>query len=610
MRGAKMAYFKIIKDSIISSAKAISGCEDLNITFGTDASNLAAQFDDVSGKHFASKNIKLPPIGKLADLPTVRACADLAAIYFKSHNQQTNHNLAPQNEYLALFNAFEKMRLIAINSLDFKGIASNLEPFLQKSLQNVCKEGFLPFVFLRKLLAASSNALQNLQQKIDNSTGAIDQKLLEKIDDLIKFANRQQFFAQKTLEIIEFIQNNEEKKRQEEQKTKNSEQGGKGDESDVSQNAENVQQLNQQKEGVKKSARQEKLPTDLPQNLPGSLPEDFPEEPMETKDDAENNQQFLEQSLSGAAKIEFVKKYQIFTKKFDQIAKAADLTNKEELKNLRRQLDFKLEKLAKISPQAIAKLKRKLLAKRQIWQDLGQEEGVLDRKKISQIISAPQRGGHFLHNRQDDYQDIALTILLDNSGSMRGAPIATSAMAAQIIGKILSDFGIAVEILGFTTKNWRGGEARKMWESQGKSKNPGRISDLLHIIYKDAHQPFKKAQENLALMLKDGILKENIDGEALSWAALRLKKQNAKRQILLVISDGTPVDDATNSNNDADILVDHLHHNINMLQKHSKIEIAAIGIGHDVGNFYQNAIKINDAKELGDVMIGKICEVI
>ena len=286
------------------------------------------------------------------------------------------------------------------------------------------------------------------------------------------------------------------------------------------------------------------------------------------------------------------------------------LVEKKELELLRFGLELRLNKLSTISKKLTIKLKKKLLAKKNSYIEQSQSEGILDRKKFTQLVIDPFLDNCFISQKQREYQDTVVSILLDNSGSMRGQPILMSALACEIIATILEKFAVKTEILGFTTVDWKGGKARKMWDAQGHPKNPGRLSDLRHIIYKSANQNFKKAKVNLGLMLKEGMLKENIDGEALLWAKGRLMQRDEKRKILAVISDGTPVDDSTNSTNDHDLLIDHLHHVIHRIEKQTAIEIFGIGIGHQVSNFYRNSIAIKSPEELGDVMIEKITKLI
>jgi cobaltochelatase CobT len=256
------------------------------------------------------------------------------------------------------------------------------------------------------------------------------------------------------------------------------------------------------------------------------------------------------------------------------------------------------------------KLQRKLLSKKNNYFDRDSSGGVLNRKKFANLVISPLTEDIWINLRSHEYNDTALTILLDNSGSMRGNPIVMSAMACEIIAEILEKFAIKTEIIGFTTADWRGGRVKKQWEMSGREKNPGRLNEIRHIIYKSFNQSFKKSKINLALMLKEGILKENIDGEALLFARSRLMQQNENRKILMVIYDGTPVDESTAHANEGDILSVHLRLVINSIEKQGKIEIIGIGIGHSTDDFYKNSITIKSLEDLGDVMIDKLINVL
>ncbi len=593
---------KEFEESIISTLKAMSEIDKIAVDFDSEV-NFAA----INQNYFLPKNISLPPISSLSDknkLDQVRAFADLAALYLKFHNPQIHPQNFGNEQSQKLFDDFEKFRLIKYGSDEFKGIAVNLEKTLADNLNAINDYSFLPFLLLsdlsgRNLKLVGRSLFSKLQSQINTYKKTIDPDLLEKVRQLENLVSNQKAFASKALELIEFLNNQEQKNNKKEEGRPENQSDAKLTPQDQVQNQESsneeniereVQIENQTSQSEGEQNKEEKFLEQSIQSVPN----------VSEIEDLDSNQ----------PEIKFVPEYKIFTKKFDQTVKADDLINADDLENLRHQLDLKLAKQERISKQLTAKLKRKLLAKKQIFFEFNKEEGLLDRKKISQIIARPLSGNNYLTVREDDYQNTVLSILLDNSGSMRGTPIVTSAMAAEIIAKIFEGFGIKTEILGFTTVDWRGGQARKLWEECGKPKNPGRLSDLRHIIYKHADQSFKKSKNNLALMLKDGILKENIDGEALIWASTRLKNRSEKRRILLVISDGTPVDDSTNSNNEGDILSDHLHQTIHRLEKHSKIEIAAIGIGHNVGDFYHNSITVKNIAELGDVMINKICDLL
>ena len=300
------------------------------------------------------------------------------------------------------------------------------------------------------------------------------------------------------------------------------------------------------------------------------------------------------------------KEYKIFTTEFDEIAKAETLEAPEEIQKLRKNLDQQLTSFQDLITKLANKLQRQLMAKQNRSWEFDLEEGLLDSSKLPRIIIDPYNSLSFKKEKDLDFKDTIVTLLIDNSGSMRGRPITIAAICADILSRTLERCSVKVEILGFTTKNWKGGKSRQEWNRLGKSKNPGRLNDLRHIIYKGADSHWRQSKKNLGLMLKEGLLKENIDGEAITWAFNRLKKRKEERKILMVISDGAPVDDSTLSVNSGDFLEKNLKKIVKFIENKSEIEILAIGIGHDVSRYYKKAIKISDVQELGDVMIDQL----
>ena len=298
--------------------------------------------------------------------------------------------------------------------------------------------------------------------------------------------------------------------------------------------------------------------------------------------------------------------YKIFTKQFDEIIKAEKLENTEDANKLRKTLDQQLIGFHDVVTKLANKLQRQLLAKQNRSWDFDLEEGLLDSSKLPRVIMDPFNSLSFKKEKDFDFKDTIVTLLIDNSGSMRGRPITIAAICADILSRTLERCSVKVEILGFTTKNWKGGQSRESWNKNGKPKTPGRLNDLRHIIYKSADTQWRQAKNNLGLMLKEGLLKENIDGEAISWAFSRLQKRREERKILMVISDGAPVDDSTLSVNSGDFLEKHLKKIVRFIEDKTEIDILAIGIGHDVSRYYNRAIKITDVNELGDVMISQL----
>ena len=300
------------------------------------------------------------------------------------------------------------------------------------------------------------------------------------------------------------------------------------------------------------------------------------------------------------------KDYKIFTNQYDEIIKAENLENPEEIYKLRKNLDQQLISFQDIVTKLANKLQRQLLAKQNRSWEFDLEEGLLDSSKLPRIIIDPYNSLSFKREKDLEFKDTIVSLLIDNSGSMRGRPITIAAICADILSRTLERCSVKVEILGFTTKNWKGGQSRENWNKKGKIKNPGRLNDLRHIIYKSGDIHWRQSKNNIGLMLKEGILKENIDGEAILWAYNRLIKRKEERKILMVISDGAPVDDSTLSVNSGDFLEKHLKKIVKYIENKTDIEILAIGIGHDVSRYYKKAIKITDVQELGDVMIGQL----
>ncbi len=326
------------------------------------------------------------------------------------------------------------------------------------------------------------------------------------------------------------------------------------------------------------------------------------EQLTDTDSEQHNSEQILQKKNINDLNLE----YKIFTTNFDEIVKAENLENADEAIKLRKTLDQQLIGFQDIVTKLANKLQRQLLAKQNRAWEFDLEEGLLDSSKLPRIIMDPYNSLSFKKEKDLDFKDTIVTLLIDNSGSMRGRPITIAAICADILSRTLERCSVKVEILGFTTKNWKGGQSRELWNKNSKPKTPGRLNDLRHIIYKGADSHWRQAKNNLGLMLKEGLLKENIDGEAISWAYNRLNKRKEERKIMMVISDGAPVDDSTLSVNSGDFLEKHLKKTVKFIENKTEVELLAIGIGHDVSRYYDKAIKITDVNELGDVMISQL----
>jgi len=326
------------------------------------------------------------------------------------------------------------------------------------------------------------------------------------------------------------------------------------------------------------------------------------EQLIDTDSEKESSEKILQKLNMGIDD----KEYKIFTTQFDEIAKAEKLESKDEIEKLRKNLDQQLVSFQDLVTKLANKLQRQLLAKQNRSWEFDLEEGLLDSSKLPRVIMDPYNSLSFKKEKDLEFKDTVVTLLIDNSGSMRGRPITIAAICADILSRTLERCSVKVEILGFTTKNWKGGKSREDWNKNNKPKNPGRLNDLRHIIYKNADTHWRQSKKNLGLMLKEGLLKENIDGEGILWAYNRLKKRKEERKILMVISDGAPVDDSTLSVNSGNFLEKHLKKIVQFIENKSDLEILAIGIGHDVSRYYKKAIKITDVQELADVMISQL----
>ena len=324
---------------------------------------------------------------------------------------------------------------------------------------------------------------------------------------------------------------------------------------------------------------------------------------LETKDTLDSNSKRRDQIKNFNDQ-----KYKIYSSEFDEIIRAEELENEDELIRLRQSLDQQLLQLKSFISKLANKLQRKLLAKQNRSWNFDLEEGTLDTSKLTRIIINPLNSLSFKKEKDVEFKDTLVTILIDNSGSMRGKPISVAAICADILSRTLERCAVKVEVLGFTTKHWKGGSSREKWVRNEKPTFPGRLNDLRHIIYKSADTPWRQTKKNMGLMLKEGLLKENIDGEALKWAFEKMTRRKEERKILMIISDGAPVDDSTLSTNSSDYLETNLKNIVKWIEKTSKVELLAIGIGHDVGRYYKRAVKITDVQDLGDVMIDQLTE--
>ena len=575
------------KQALISTARVIS--DDYKI----DIKNI--------DKNLSSKNLNFFEVDNLSnksDFIRLRAETDSAALKKKFSSKEIfNKNLPNNLSCRLLYGIAEKIRYELLGGKMLKGLEKNLtENYYQKinlkrkdqlkTKEDVSVKEAFELYMLKKFFNIKLNSLTtkmlNFWEKDFNSS--IDQH----INFLSKNLEDQENYSSKFSEILQGMKifNSENDK----DKNEENEQDNKSDNNDE-----------EQSNGKEEKNKQDETQTSLDAGY------DIDEYQLDEQlVDTDSSEESMENVLQKKNLNNIDQDYKIFTNQFDEITKAETLESLEERLKLRKNLDQQLIGFHDLITKLANKLQRQLLAKQNRAWEFDLEEGLLDSSKLTRIIMDPYNSLSFKKEKDLDFKDTIVTLLIDNSGSMRGRPITIAAICADILSRTLERCSVKVEILGFTTKNWKGGKSREQWNKSDKPKNPGRLNDLRHIIYKSADTHWRQAKNNLGLMLQEGLLKENIDGEAISWAFNRIKKRKEERKILMIISDGAPVDDSTLSVNSGDFLEKHLKNIVKFIETKSEVEILAIGIGHDVSRYYGKAIKITDVHELGDVMISQL----
>ena len=554
-------------------------------------------------KNLSSKNYNFFELDNLStreDYIKLRAETDSEALKRKFSDKNIYQKNIPHNSSCRLlYNISEKIRYEMLGTKMLKGISKNLKDNYShkiilkrkdqlKSKDNVKIAEAFELYMLKNFLGIKLNSLS---KKI---LSFWEKDFQSSFDEHLSYLNNnlenQEVYNSKFSEILQQME------------IFNSENDDEKQDKQENENNNNNNQDNQnQTQGEDEKKQQDKDQNGLDADC--DLNEFRMDEQLVDTDSEEQSSENIIQKINPNIRN---KEYNIFTTEFDEIAKAETLETAEEISKLRKNLDQQLVGFQDLVTRLANKLQRQLLAKQNRSWEFDLEEGLLDSSKLPRIIIDPYNSLSFKKEKDLEFKDTVVTLLIDNSGSMRGRPITIAALCADILSRTLERCSVKVEILGFTTKNWKGGNSREEWNKRGKRKNPGRLNDLRHIIYKSADIHWRQSKKNLGLMLKEGLLKENIDGEAITWAFNRLKKRKEERKILMVISDGAPVDDSTLSANSGDFLEKHLKKIVKFIENKSDVEILAIGIGHDVSRYYQKAIKITDIQELGDVMIGQL----
>jgi len=575
------------KSAVSSAVKVISENFELEVKFGNNTTS-------------KENSLNLPEIislKNLQDFTNLRAFADSEALKIKYTDKKIYLENEPKRMMAkSLYAIAEKIRYEKIGSNKLKGIKNNItqcyeNKFNNKKIEEIKTESDVPITEAFELYLRSHffNIKQNNTTKkvLSYWKDLFNKNLKKKLKELDNCLENQNKFNHIVAELIDNLEfeDSDTKEKEEEKETKKDDS--------LSKNNSEENKINDQEEKSLDSEDNLNIEDTNIDSSNENEAKEFKGSPSLQK----RNQKNLSKD-----------KYKIFTKEYDEVKEAGKLENDDEIIRLRKNLDQQLTNLQNIVTKLANKLQRQLLAKQNRSWEFDLEEGILDASKLSRVITDPLHSLSYKNEKEIEFKDTVVTLLIDNSGSMRGRPISVAAICADILSRTLERCSVKVEVLGFTTKNWKGGKSREKWNLANKPTNPGRLNDLRHIIYKSADIPWRQSKKNLGLMLKEGLLKENIDGEALLWAFKRIAKRKEERKILMIISDGAPVDDSTLSVNSGDYLEKHLKQTVKWIEENSNIEVLAVGIGHDVTRYYKKAIKIADVQELGDVMVNQLTE--
>ncbi len=593
------------KQSVASCLRALSRQPELEVNYAAERPALAG------GK------VRLPePPRKMSasDAAIVRGHADSFALRLACHDQTVHRKLSPGSQQArAVFDAVEQARVEAIGSRRMEGVSSNLSAMLEDKFHRgkfdeitdradaPVEEAVALMVRERLTGKAPPDAARKI---VELWRPFIEERAGKNLDRLEKLLENQRQFGDVVHDLLDSLDMGDDRGRDAEEDDSEDENDKESQDDPSGQDGE----AEQSDDGDASASEQAEMSSD---ELPEGATESDDAQSAEMPDDSELGDAETPGEPWKPRQGQNEPRgpnYKPFTAKFDETTAAEDLCEPEELDRLRGYLDKQLSHLSGVVARLANRLQRKLMAQQNRSWEIDLEEGQLDPARLVRIITDPMHPLSFKHEKDTNFRDTVVTLLLDNSGSMRGRPITVAATCADILARTLERCGVKVEILGFTTRAWKGGQSREAWLAAGKPQNPGRLNDLRHIIYKAADSPWRRARKNLGLMMREGLLKENIDGEALDWAHRRLLGRPEQRKILMVISDGAPVDDATLSVNSGNYLERHLRFIIDDIERRSPVELVAIGIGHDVTRYYGRAVTIVDAEELAGVMMDKLTE--
>jgi cobaltochelatase CobT len=582
------------------AVRAIAGDDEVQVSYAPGKPELDG------------KTVQLPEPSRLPsakEVAVIRGWADSLALTAACHDAKLHSRLAPKSgPAKAVFEAVERARIEALGANRMPGMAANLTARVEDQYghgryaeiterADAPLEDALALIVREQLTGAAPP--KTARAMVDLWRPWIEERAGRTLSQLSRFAEDQAAFGQVIRDVLKSFDLSDEFSE------------GEREEGEDEQQNEGEQQSEEAQEG-QEAQEQEASEEQRGEGEEGE-PVDSPQEADIDQQDADTDFEEVTDARQRRPNINVLDSpeafgYKVYTRQHDEEIAAEDLSTPDELERLRSFLDKELRHLQGAVGRLANKLQRKLMAQQSRAWDFDLEEGMLDTARLTRVVIDPLHALSFKQERDANFRDTIVTLLLDNSGSMRGRPIMVAACCADILARTLERCGVKVEILGFTTKAWKGGQAREAWLAAAKPANPGRLNDLRHIVYKSADAPWRRAKRSLALMMREGLLKENIDGEALAWAHRRLQGRPERRRILMMISDGAPVDDSTLSVNTGNYLEMHLRQVIEEIETRSPVELIAIGIGHDVTRYYRRAVTITDPAELAGAMTDKLCE--
>ncbi|CAI9119703.1 cobaltochelatase CobT-related protein [Brytella acorum] len=593
----------------LATLRAVGGRVDAEATFANPSGPAASH--NAAG----APTVRLPYVSRIlheSEKDRVRGAADAAALRIRYHDADLHARLTPTDETAReVYDAVEQVRCEIYGSRHMAGMRANLDQHVIQNCQELgCgrmrKQDDMPAPVALGLLAREAMSGRPSPRQagpaLEEWRRALTPQAQQALADMAAHQDDQKAFSravQKFLGACNLIE--AEQPDEESSDDGESSQEAPEDETPPGENEEDSPEAPQESEPDENSGYQ------MEQSASADVADS---ESEQEQDNGGAEEAAGESSPDGehAGAEGDASGYKAFTTAFDEEAEAEELCDAEELTRLRQQLDQQLLSLHGLVSRLANRLQRRLMAQQRRAWEFDQEEGILDAARLARIIVNPTLPLSYKLEREAEFRDTVVTLLIDNSGSMRGRPITVAAMCGDILARTLERCSVKVEVLGFTTRAWKGGMSRERWVATGRPENPGRLNDLRHIVYKAADAPWRRSRRNLGLMLREGLLKENIDGEALLWAWKRLRRRPEHRRILMVISDGAPVDDSTFSANPASYLEDHLRQVIGKIEASRDTELVAIGIGHDVTRYYRSSVTINNAEELGGTMMQKLTE--